>query len=299
MTSVGEILRSAREQQGRAMSEIAEELCITQRYLRAIEHDDLKSLPGIFFYKSFAKQYAAIIGVPEKQIQAGIDQLTSQEEEPHLPGEVLRVPEFAEPSARWKKLLTGSKGRIGPPPVREPDAIVQTGNRDYFTDRSMGAPLAGLALVVLGCSGFYAWWVRAPQVHKTAAAPEAPVSAVALPVVSQPHPTIEVTAQSSEDDPSEVVLNLSATERTWLSITSDGKEIFSGILQPSQTKTLTGKDVAKMKVGNAGGIEIKWNGKEIGPIGERGQVKTILFTKDNFQIIESPPPASNDSGETL
>src|SRR5215469_11621639 len=113
MTSVGEILRSAREQQGRAMSEIAEELCITQRYLRAIEHDDLKSLPGTFFYKSFAKQYAAIIGVPAKQIQAGIDQLTAQLEEPHLPDEVLRVPEFSPPSARWKRLLTGARERIG------------------------------------------------------------------------------------------------------------------------------------------------------------------------------------------
>jgi cytoskeleton protein RodZ len=64
MTSVGEILRSARESQGRTMAEIAEELCITQRYLRALERDDLSNLPGTFFYKSFVKQYAAILGVP-------------------------------------------------------------------------------------------------------------------------------------------------------------------------------------------------------------------------------------------
>jgi hypothetical protein len=82
-----------------------------------------------------------------------------------------------------------------------------------------------------------------------------------------------------------VVLSLSATEKTWLSISSDGKQIFSGILQPSQTKTLTGLDVAKMKVGNAGGLEVLWNGKPIGPIGPRGQVRTILFTPENFQIL--------------
>ena len=57
MTSVGEILRSARETQGRSLAEIAEELCITQRYLRALECDDLSNLPGAFFYKSFVKQY--------------------------------------------------------------------------------------------------------------------------------------------------------------------------------------------------------------------------------------------------
>src|SRR5215467_13001743 len=97
MTSVGAILRSARENQGRAMSEIAEELCITQRYLRAIENDDLKSLPGVFFYKSFARQYAALVGVSEKQIQAGIDQLAAQAQEPAVPVEALYAP---QPRAR-------------------------------------------------------------------------------------------------------------------------------------------------------------------------------------------------------
>ncbi len=92
------------------------------------------------------------------------------------------------------------------------------------------------------------------------------------------------------DGVNRVVLNLSATEKTWLSITSDGKKVFSGILEPSQTKTLTGLEAAQMKVGNAGGIEVRWNGKPIGPIGPRGQVRVVLFTPDNFQIL--PPPST-------
>ena len=84
-----------------------------------------------------------------------------------------------------------------------------------------------------------------------------------------------------------MVLNLSATEKTWLSITSDGKQIFSGVLQPSQTKTLTGLEAAKLRVGNAGGLEVRWNGKPIGPIGPRGQVRVILFTPENFTYPDS------------
>jgi hypothetical protein len=87
-----------------------------------------------------------------------------------------------------------------------------------------------------------------------------------------------------------VVLSLSATEKTWLSITSNGKKIFSGILEPRQSKTLTGTEVATLKVGNAGGIEVLWNGKPIGPIGPRGQVRTIQFTPENFRIL-SPAEA--------
>ncbi len=92
---------------------------------------------------------------------------------------------------------------------------------------------------------------------------------------------------------SHVVLNLSATEATWISITSDGKQIFSGMLQPSQTKTVSGLDAAKMKVGNAAGLEVRLNGKAIGPLGARGQVREILFTPgNNYQILEPTPPPS-------
>jgi cytoskeleton protein RodZ len=270
MTSVGTILRSARESQGRGVAEIAEELCITQRYLCAIEKDDLKSLPGTFFYRSFVRQYAVIVGVPEQQIRRGLDELTAGEEDPPLPGQ-----------------------RGSPCPVREPDPIVQASNRDYFTDRRIAAPVAVLVGVLAVCSGFYAWWNRPPQIRAGLLAKAAP----AAPELQNGAAPVEVAASVTDGDLNHVVLNLSATERTWLSITSEGKEVFSGILQPSQTKTLTGLEGARMKVGNAGGIEIRWNGKEIGPIGGRGQVKTILFTPDNFQILEPPPPPA--TGESL
>jgi cytoskeleton protein RodZ len=286
MTSVGDILRSARESQGRAVPEIAEELCIAQRYLRAIEKDDLKSLPGTFFYKSFVRQYAATLGIAESEIQAGIEELTAHVESPPAPGED-----------------TAAVARSAPPPIRELDPIVEESNH-YFSDRRIGVSVAALALVLLACSGFYAWWTRPPQVQ-VAVAPAAPATAVSVqPAVietsSQPAAqtaaqAIEVSATTNADDLNHVVLNLSATERTWLSITSEGKVIFSGVLQPSQTKTLTGMDVAKVKVGNAGGLEVQWNGKHIGPLGERGQVKTILFTPENFQIVEPVPPQTPET----
>jgi hypothetical protein len=111
---------------------------------------------------------------------------------------------------------------------------------------------------------------------------------MAIPVASTKPPTVNVTTETGPDGVNHVVLNLSATETTWLSITSEGKNIFSGVLEPSQTKTLRASDVAKMKVGNAGGIDVRWNGKAIGPIGPRGQVRVVLFTSDKVEIL---PPA--------
>src|SRR5579885_687879 len=85
MNSVGAVLKTERERQGRDLAEIAGELCITQRYLRAIEQDDLKSLPGTFFYKSFVKQYAAVLHVDEMLLQQGMDRLTAAAEPQPVP----------------------------------------------------------------------------------------------------------------------------------------------------------------------------------------------------------------------
>jgi len=292
MNSVGAILKAERERQGRELAEIAEELCITQSYLRAIERDDLRSLPGSFFYKSFVKQYASILHVDETLLQPGVEALTAPLEPLPLPGADSRYTPLAQ-----------SGNPLGGSPLRHLDPIVRDGNRRYFPDRRIGLPLAGLAAMVLATSGFYAWYnngglSRAKAQISLSVPPALDSSRVAAQKVSAPVPTaspgsapsIDVTTMTGPDGVNRVVLNLSATEKTWLSITSDGKKVFSGILEPSQTKTLTGLEAAQMKVGNAGGIEVRWNGKPIGPIGPRGQVRVVLFTPDNFQIL--PPPST-------
>ena len=303
MNSVGRILRSARERQGRAVAEIADELCLTQQYLRAIEEDDVKNLPGTFFYKNFVKQYAAILGVKDSEIRAGIEALTAAAEEPALPG----TP--------------------APPPMRPLDPIVADSNRHYFASARLGLSVAGFVAVLMACSGFYAWWMRPKEVVAAKVPPPAvavsqngpqlvaPLSQPAVPPVSEPAPvgmavssqnppqapTVQVTAetqtQTTIDGINHVVLNLAATEKTWLSITSEGKRIFSGFLEPSQTKTLTGLDAARMTVGNAGGINVQLNGKPIGPIGKSGQVRVVLFTPDNFEVLPLETPSA--PSETL
>ena len=60
---------------------------------------------------------------------------------------------------------------------------------------------------------------------------------------------------------------------------------FPGLLEANQTKTIEGKEVAELRVGNAAGLEVRLNGKPLGPLGAQGQVRDLVVTPDKFQFV--------------
>ena len=291
MSSIGDILRGAREVQGRSVADLAVELCITERYLRAIEEDDVKTLPGLFFYQSFARQYAAILGIDATQISEALAALAEPVATAAESQETVAGSSSSHTSSQTSSRASSSAAYS--PARRLVDPIVEGTNRLYFAGYPVGLSAAGLVAAVLLGSGIFAWWSRAPQTVPASASRPAKVDqapnvsregvSAALAVPGANGASLQTAA--AIDDGNQVVLNLSATEKTWLSITSHGKVIFSGVLEPSQSKTLMGGEVATMKIGNAGGVDIQWNGKSIGPIGPRGQVRTVRFTRQDFHVL--------------
>jgi len=82
MSSVGEILRTQRKNRGFEATQIAAALCITSSYVSSIEDDEFKKLPNVFFYKSFVKQYAALVGVDHDVLRPRVEALVKPEEPP-------------------------------------------------------------------------------------------------------------------------------------------------------------------------------------------------------------------------
>jgi cytoskeletal protein RodZ len=292
MFSIGEILKRARLEQGLDLFTVAARTKISTNYLVAIESDDRKKLPSGFFYKSFVDQYARSLSLDTKEIHAEIDRMLAEDAPLPLPGQ------------------------DGNPIHRVPPVVV-----GRFRRRWPFASFASLILVALGCSGVYAWWhdgrlpidlpqlrawQRTPEVVEAAKPQEvAPAVAVspaahaeAEPVAPAPTSAVPVAKEASEVEraptaaqappaKSRFLLDLIAVEKTWLSVSSDGKPVFSGILAPRQSKTITGQQFAKLTVGNAAGLRVRLNGKALGRLGARGQVLVVLFTPDNFQIVSS------------
>jgi len=108
-----------------------------------------------------------------------------------------------------------------------------------------------------------------------------PAAEQTAPAPVDPTPTPEQLAGAKV-----VHLDLQATEKTWVSISAGGKTVFAGILGASERKDLDGLENAKLVTGNAAGLDVRWNGKPIGPLGPRGQVRTVIFTPEKYEVVQ-------------
>jgi cytoskeleton protein RodZ len=92
-----------------------------------------------------------------------------------------------------------------------------------------------------------------------------------------------------------VRVELTAEEPVWVLARTDGKYFFSGTLGPKESRTIEAASTVLLRLGNAGGVTITLNGKPVGPVGPKGQVRTVQFTSGGFEIVPvAKPPAPLD-----
>ena len=63
------------------------------------------------------------------------------------------------------------------------------------------------------------------------------------------------------------------------------KQTFAKLLDTDQTKNIDSAGTVRVRLGNAGGVEITANGKSLGRVGQKGQVRTIEFTLAGFRMV--------------
>jgi len=72
-TSVGQLLRRARERRGLSLQEIAKETKLPQRHLEALEQDNLTLLPAAFYQRAEIRAYARAVGLDQKTLLDRLD----------------------------------------------------------------------------------------------------------------------------------------------------------------------------------------------------------------------------------
>jgi hypothetical protein len=87
----------------------------------------------------------------------------------------------------------------------------------------------------------------------------------------------EIKTQGKEKMQAEILhtLEIVAVDTTWIFATIDEKESKDMILRPGDRIKLFAKKGISLKIGNAGGVKLIFDGKEIGSLGEKGKVKIL------------------------
>jgi cytoskeleton protein RodZ len=274
MGSFGDRLRREREMRGVTLDEISASTKIARRHLEELESENFDALPGGVFNRGFVRAYARFLGIDEDQAVA--DYLSASGEqsqsEPTFPVEI------------------------------QPEAEPQLNPRRS----SLPLLLALLALVVV-LAIFWARNKRQPEVSEnstvspTSAATPSPTALAS--VEPSPSPSASTRgAPSSAASPATPApfrnlataqpglqpslaaehtfsVKVEVKEDAWLNVTADGKTVIPGktFRAGAQQVVRAGQKIV-LVTGNAGGIDITFNGKPLGPVGNESEVRTLTFT---------------------
>jgi hypothetical protein len=88
-------------------------------------------------------------------------------------------------------------------------------------------------------------------------------------------PSLEAAANADEP----LVLDLEATELSWVVIQVDGGSPQEALLRPGEKAKWKGQDQFMLTLGNAGGVKAELNGKPQKPFGPSGKVARDILLK--------------------
>ena len=139
MSSIGETLRRERLRRNLGLDQISRELKISTRFLEAIEEERFERLPAGVFAKSFVRQYARYLGLDEDEVVAEVQRILAPPatvEDPNAPV----VPPVSD---------------IHVPPMEQWQSVGDHRGIDWSSSLPS---LALVVVVMLVCSGVYAFW---------------------------------------------------------------------------------------------------------------------------------------------
>jgi cytoskeletal protein RodZ len=277
-------LKRIRESKGLRLEEMAHRYKLRPSFLESIESGSFEDLPEPVYTKTFIKTYAGLLGVDA--------------------GPIL---------ARYAKYV--EKTMPAPPPEAPKKQVREARAENAVFDRlgSMGGRLgwAVFALVVIVILGIYVFQdsgerpvqvkptareavkpseklpetppVEAPQappVQPPEAAPQQAPAQTAAP--EQKKPEAPPPAEKKETPPAPsaagaLSLTIEATEAAWVQVKADKTPAVQKLMQSGEKLTTEAKERITIDLGNAGGVQITFQGQSLGSPGKRGEVIHLVY----------------------
>lgn len=270
---VGDILRREREKQGLTIADIEKGTSIRGLYIEHIERGNIAELPGLVYAKGFVRNYAKFLSLDAEPL----------------------VQQFAEEN--------GGTSAPVPPPTEAPPRRISLSNvgDESLSQISIGSSSSSYAgifgklavgiivLVALVGGGVAVISAINSPAQET---PQAP------PVKTEQPATASAAAEADASDAARTAANadgvrvsVTLSERCWTEVSVDGKAVFEGVIESGKTESWQGKESVVVRAGNAGALDVTFNGKKLGKFGENGEVVERRFTKTTKDLKDTLPPA--------
>jgi cytoskeleton protein RodZ len=288
--SFGARLKREREQRKITLDDIAVSTKIGARFLAALEEEHFDRLPGGIFNKSFVRAYARHLGIDEDQTVADYV-AASAEKLPESPHE--ETLDLAVMVAQSKKTDGYAGGGIPWGVVALALVIFASlfSVWGFLSREKVTRPGRGLVRVPQADAHISARQSSVPDVSSRPAAPPARASSppaspsAQAPSAASPAPAEIATATPTGlgSNPSSFLVQIKVREDSWVAIRADGKPIMQDTLAAPAEKAIEARSEVIIKTGNAGALDISFNGKQLPPQGAFSQVKTLTFDSNGLR----------------
>jgi cytoskeletal protein RodZ len=74
-------------------------------------------------------------------------------------------------------------------------------------------------------------------------------------------------------------LEVEAIQKTWIKVVIDNKNTQNVVLKPGEKREWEAGETMRVELGNAAGVQMKWDGEPLGPMGKPG--RAVRFTLPN------------------
>ena len=297
----GDRLRREREMRGITLEEITESTKISRRHLEALEGEHFDQLPGGVFNKGFVRAYARFLGLDEDQAVADYSAASNEqpEAENKFPLEIHDEPKRElNPRSSNLPLVFAIAALVGvlvgygfwikskphnPAPVENtqqaaPANTVSEPQASAPTSQPVTSSSPAINTVHPVTSSSPA--VNEAHNDSATAVKQVPAQVAASSRSADPRPD-PVPSQSADTPVSgnekPFFVQVKAKEDSWVSIVADGKSVMQRVLAADKNKKVKAGKSLILRTGNAGGIEVSFNGRSLGALGNENEPRTLTF----------------------
>jgi cytoskeletal protein RodZ len=288
---IGRDLRRRRELLSLTPEEVERHIHIKAEFIVALEQGDLSRLPSAVQTRGMLANYSDFLDLDTDALLlrfADSLQASHRVRYPKAPGSA-RQPVAVKPKLPPLRSFMATDVIFGLAVVVMVVALIAWGLGRVFQEQA--APLA---------------LPTAPSISDVLAGTSAPPlnqQVTLIPVDDTPLSPVESTLapEATEEavafDPAvPVSLTVVATERTFMRVLVDGKEIFNGRVTPGVAYSYAATTTIQILTGNGAALRVTYNGRDLGLLGNFGQVVEFIYTANEIVTpipVSSPTPTAS------